>query len=490
VIRTPAIDWLTLAPSLALLATAYLLLLESVLPPARLRKPVAAVGCLAGFAAALVASAFLFDRSGQSQRVIAGALFRDRYGALAAIIVSAAGFLTVLVFYGERAGESRAGERFALLASAAGGMILFAQAADLLVLFLALEWLSISLYVLCALQRERIEAIEAGFKYLLVGSFSSAMFVFGSALVYGATGTIDLVAIPGKVASGNLLLLSGLALLVASLAFKASAAPFHMWTPDVYEGAATPLSGFMAAATKTVALIVALRVLTVAFPSQEHLWTSAAAGLAVASLVVGNLAALAQRDLKRMLAYSSISHAGFLLLAIVAASPLGARALFYYLIPYAAASIGAFAVVALRERELGEPTTLDNLAGFGWRRPLHGIALWIFMLSFAGFPLTGGFVGKLYVFSAAYRSGWIWLVIVGVAATVVSLGYYLAVVRAIYMRPGAEPEGAEAAPLPLPLPDQALSLAVVAAVVVVVGSFFAAQPLIELARDAVSQLPI
>jgi len=488
VIRTPAIDWLTLAPSLALLAATIASLMSAVLVPERWRKNVSWFFCLAGYASAFAAAAILFDRSPHSRGVIANALFRDRYGALAAMIVAGVGLLTTLVYYGERSTVDRVGERFALLASAGGGMILFAQSANLLTLFLGLEWLSISLYVLCALERERPEAIEAGFKYLIVGGFSSAILVFGAAFVYGATGTLNLAQIAGKAPSGDLLLITGLAMILVGFAFKASAAPFHTWTPDVYQGAATPVSGFMAGATKAVALLVALRVLSVSFSAQEHLWTSAAAVLAVASLVVGNLAALAQRDLKRMLAYSSISHAGFLLFAITAASSLGTRALLYYLIPYGAASVGVFALAALHERELGEPATLDNLAGFGWRRPLSGIALWIFMLSFAGFPLTGGFVGKVYLFAAAYRSGWTWLLIVGAVATLVSLGYYLAVVRAIYMRP--DPDEKIAAEEEPPLLDRMLSTAVLAAVVVTVGSFFAAQPLIDLAQHAASQLPL
>jgi NADH-quinone oxidoreductase subunit N len=488
VIKTPAIDWLALAPSLALLAATLASLMSAVLVPERFRKNVSWAFCLAGYAGAFAAAAVLYDRSANAHAVIANSLFRDRYGALAAMIVAGVGLLTALVYYGERSSADRFGERFALLASAGGGMIFFAQSANLLTLFLGLEWLSISLYVLCALERERPEAIEAGFKYLIVGGFSSAIFVFGAAFVYGATGTLNLTQITGKAASGNLVLLTGLAMILTGFAFKASAAPFHAWTPDVYEGAPTPVSGFMAGATKAVALVVALRVLTVSFPDQEHLWTSAAAVLAVASLVVGNLAALAQRDLKRMLAYSSISHAGFLLLAVTAASSLGARALLYYLIPYGAASVGVFALAALHERERGEPTTLDNLAGFGWRRPLHGIALWIFMLSFAGFPLTGGFVGKVYVFAAAYRAGWTWLLIVGAVATLVSLGYYLAVIRAIYMRPAPDEKAAtNEGP---PLLDRMLSTAVFVAIVVTVGSFFAAQPLINLARHAASQLPL
>jgi NADH-quinone oxidoreductase subunit N len=487
VIRTPSIDWLALAPELSLVAATVAALTAAVLVPARFRKQVAWASCAAGYAAALTAAAVLYDRSPHSHSVIAQSLFRDRYGALASIVVAGVGLLTTLVYYGERSAADRFAERFALLASAGGGMIFFVQASNLLTLFLGLEWLSISLYVLCAIERERLEAIEAGFKYLIVGGFSSAILVFGSAFVYGTTGTLKLEAIAGKVSSGNLLLLTGLAMILVGLAFKASAAPFHTWTPDVYQGAATPVTGFMAGATKAVALVVALRVLVLSFPAQQHLWTAAAAGLAVASLAVGNLAALAQRDLKRMLAYSSISHAGFLLLAITAATSLGGRALLYYLIPYGAASVGVFATCALRERELGEAVTLDNLAGFGWERPLHGIALWIFMLSFAGFPLTGGFVGKLYLFSAAYRAGWTWLIIVGVIATLVSLGYYLAVVRAIYMRPGPREE--EIAAGKIPIPERMLSTAVLAAAVVTVGSFFFVQPLIDFARHAATQLP-
>lgn len=487
-IRTPAIDWLTLAPSLALLAATIASLMSAVLVPESWRKNVSWLFCLTGYAGAFAFAAVLFERSPHAHSVIANALFRDRYGALAAMIVAGVGLLTTLVYYGERSTVDRVGERFALLASAGGGMILFAQSANLLTLFLGLEWLSISLYVLVALERERPEAIEAGFKYLIVGGFSSAILVFGAAFVYGATGTLNLAQIAGKAPSGDLFLITGLAMILVGFAFKASAAPFHTWTPDVYQGAATPVSGFMAGATKAVALLVALRVLSVSFSAQEHLWTSAAAVLAVTSLVVGNLAALAQRDLKRMLAYSSISHAGFLLFAITAASSLGARALLFYLIPYGAASVGVFALAALHERELGEPATLDNLAGFGWRRPLSGIALWIFMLSFAGFPLTGGFVGKVYLFAAAYQAGWTWLLIVGAVATLVSLGYYLAVVRAIYMRPAGD-EKAAASEEP-PLVDRMLSTAVIAAVVVTVGSFFATQPLIDLARHAASQLPL
>jgi NADH-quinone oxidoreductase subunit N len=224
-----------------------------------------------------------------------------------------------------------------------------------------------------------------------------------------------------------------------------------------------------------------------AFPEDADVWTIAVAVIAVCSLVVGNLAALVQKGVKRMLAYSSISHAGFMLIPIAANSALGGRALLYYLVPYAAMSLGSFAVVAARERELGVPVTLENLAGFGWERPLLGISMWAFMLGFAGFPLTGGFVGKFYAFAAAYRHGWTWLVIVGVIATLVSLYYYLGIVRAMFMR---RTEDLQLAPIGGSPPREALlQTAVFACLVVTIGSFFAVQPLIDLAKNAAASLP-
>jgi NADH-quinone oxidoreductase subunit N len=243
----------------------------------------------------------------------------------------------------------------------------------------------------------------------------------------------------------------------------------------------------MSAATKTAALVVTLRLLVTAFPEESDIWTIAVAVLACVSLAWGNLAALAQRDVKRLLAYSSISHAGFMLIAVSAASERGAEALLYYLVPYSAMSVGAFAVVAARERELGAPVRLESLAGLGWERPFYGIALWVFMLGFAGFPLTGGMFGKLFVFSAAYDAGDWWLVLVGVAATAVSLAYYLNVVRWLYMRTAVE-GGALVAVGGSPPRDPLLATAVGACVVVAVGSFFVVQPILDLASDAASSL--
>ncbi len=485
-IPTPKVDWLALAPTLALLGASGVALLGSVLVPWWLRRGFTAFVVLAGFVTAGVLAAVVFDRSAESRVLIAESFTRDRLGALAAIIVAGAGALTVLVSWGERR-RDHAGEYYALLAAAGAGMVFFVTASNLMTLFLGLEWFSIALYVLCALDTHRERSLESGLKYLIVGSFGSAILLFGSALVYGATGELGFSEIAAAAGGDETLLLAGLAMIIAGLGFKASAAPFHMWTPDVYEGAPTSVTAFMAAATKVAALVLTLRILVVAFPAQEDVWTVAIAVIAIVSLAVGNLGALVQRDVKRLLAYSSVSHAGFMLIAIAANSELGGRALLYYLIPYAAMSIGAFAVVAARERELRAPVTLDNLGGLGWERPFLGAALWVFMLGFMGMPLTGGLIGKFYVFSAAYEAGWWWLIVAGVIATAISLYYYLGVIRALYARPaaGLQPVVAGGSPPRDPLLQGAVALSVA----VTVGSFFFVQPLIDLARDAAGSLP-
>jgi NADH-quinone oxidoreductase subunit N len=366
-------------------------------------------------------------------------------------------------------------------------MVFFVGADNLMTLFLGLEWFSLCLYILVAIDTDRETSLEAGLKYIVVGSFGSAILLFGSALVYGATDELGFQAIASANAGDQAFLVAGLAMILAGLAFKVSAAPFHMWTPDVYQGAPTSVTAFMSAATKAAALVVTLRVLVTAFPAESEIWTIAVAVIACISLAWGNLAALAQGDVKRLLAYSSISHAGFMLIAIAAGTEQGAEALLYYLVPYCAMSVGAFAIVAARERELDSPVRLESLAGLGWERPYLGIALWTFMLGFAGFPLTGGFFGKLFVFSAAYDAGDWWLVLVGVAATAVSLAYYLNVVRWLYMRPavgaGLVAVGGS------PPRDPVLGTAVAVCVAVTVGSFFFAQPILDLATDAAASLP-
>ena len=486
-IQRPHVDWFALAPVNALLLATGLALLCAVLVRRPWRRGVAASVCALGYAAAFGFAIALYVRSAHGHGVVADAFRRDRLAELATMVVAGSGLLTVALSYRDRAREDHAAEYYSLLAAAGAGMAFFVAANNLMTLFLALEWFSISLYILCAIDRDRIGGLEAALKYLVIGGFGSAVLLFGSALVYGSSGRLDFPGIAAAGGEHDALLLFGLAMIIAGLAFKASAAPFHMWTPDVYEGAPTSVTAFMAAATKTAALVVALRVLVTAFPTNADLWTVAVAVIAVCSLIVGNFAALVQRNVKRMLAYSSISQAGFMLIAVSADSLLGARALLYYLVPYAAMSIGSFAVVAARERELGVPVTFENMAGFGWERPLLGISMWAFMLGFAGFPLTGGFVGKFYVFAAAYRHGWTWLVIVGVLATLVSLYYYLGLVRAMFMR---RTEDLQLAPIGgSPPRDILLQTSVSACLVVTVGSFFAVQPLIDLAKHAAAGLP-
>ena len=486
----PTVDWFALTPSLSLLAGASLALLGAVLVPVVARRLFAAVGAALGFVAAGVWAGLLYSETPNASLEVSDAITRDRFGALAQIVIAGAGLLAIGISYGHRTRAEHVGEYYALLAAAGAGMVFLVQANDLMTLFLGLEWFSICLYILCAIEIDLVSSLEAGLKYLVVGSFGSAVLLFGSALVYGATGELEFGAIARELENQGLLndglVLAGLAMILAGLGFKASAAPFHMWTPDVYEGAPTPVTAFMSAATKAVALVLALRVLVTAFPGEQELWTIAVAVIACVSLAVGNVAALVQRNLKRMLAYSSVSHAGFMLIAVAANNELGGRALLYYLIPYGAASLGAFGVVAARERELGERVTIDNVAGMGWERPLLGVAMWIFMLAFAGLPLTGGFVGKFYVFAAAYDAGLWWLVLAGVIATAISLYYYLAVIRALYMRmPDVQlaPAGGS------PPREAALQGTVLTCMAIAIGSFFAVQPLIDVAEKATAQLP-
>ncbi len=484
-IDTPSVDWLALSPTVALLGAAGVALLSALLPD-WMRKPVAAAAAIAGFVVAAILAGYVFDESATPEVLLDGTMVRDQLAALAQVVLGVTGAAVVLASWGERRRENHA-EYYALLATAGAGMVFFVGAENLMTLFLGLEWFSLCLYVLVAIDSERETSLEAGLKYLIVGGFGSAVLLFGSALVFGATSELSFAEIATATPTDETFLFAGLAMILAGLAFKVSAAPFHMWTPDVYEGAPTSVTAFMSAATKTAALVVLLRVLVTAFPEQSDVWTIAVAVLAVVSLAWGNFAALAQRNVKRILAYSSISHAGFMLIAISANSELGGQALLYYLVPYSAMSVGAFAVVAARERELAAPVTLESLTGFGWERPYHGVALWIFMLGMAGFPLTGGMFGKLFVFSAAYDAGDWWLVLVGVAATAVSLAYYLNVVRWMYMRSGVDLRLAPAGGSPPR--DSALSIAIGAAVVVTVGSFFVVEPILDVASDAASSLP-
>jgi NADH-quinone oxidoreductase subunit N len=507
-LNTPPIDWFGLSPILTLVGTAFAALLCAVVVPRAARRLAGAGLAAAGFTAGIVLAVWLYVDSADGHTIAAGAFYRDRWTALAQVILCTVGLATTLLGFehipgwsgeiDQRHRDDHVAEFFALLLASAAGMAFFVGSANLMVMFLSLEWFSIALYVMCAIDYDLEGSLEAGLKYLIVGSFGAGALLFGSALVYGATGAISFSGIAKATAahglSGDWFLITGIALIIAGLGFKMSAAPFHMWTPDVYEGAPTTVTAWMSAATKVAALLLAFRLMVTAFPQEQHLWSWGFAIVATVSLAIGNLAALVQANVKRILAYSAIAQAGFMLIGLSSGSALGARALMFYLIPYSAAAFGSFAIVAARERELGAPVTLDNLAGFGWERPFLGVAMWFFVFSFAGLPLGGGFVGKFYVFAAAYEHGWVWLVIVGVVATLVSLYYYLGIVRAMYMRPSEELRVQAGAGVAVsggaPARETWLHVSVGAALVVSVGSLFAVQPLIDLAQHAASALPV
>jgi NADH-quinone oxidoreductase subunit N len=487
-IQKPTVDWFALSPELALLAASGLVLMVAVFVPRGARRFVSAIVCGGGFVASLALAVVLDDRSARAHGVIADAIVRDRWGTLAQVLVAASGLVAILLSYRERMRDDHIAEYYALLAAAGAGMAFFVQANNLMTLFLGLEWFSIALYVMCAIDIDLIGSLEAGLKYLVVGAFGAGTLLFGSALVYGTTGELEFARIAAAGHTDDALMVVGLAMIITGLGFKVSAAPFHMWTPDAYQGAPTPVTAFMASATKIAALAVTYRVLVTAFPGNEDLWRVAIAVIACVSLAVGNIAALLQRNVKRILAYSSVSHAGFMLIPVAAANELGAKALMYYLVPYAAMSLGAFGVVAARERELGMPVTLDNLAGFGWERPLLGAAMATFMAGFLGFPLTGGFIGKFYAFAAAWDGGYWWLIVAGVIATMISAYYYLGVVRAMFFRESVELRLAPAGGAPPR--EAAAGVGVLICLVVTVGSFFAVQPLIDAAESAARALPL
>jgi NADH-quinone oxidoreductase subunit N len=483
-VDTPTIDWAGLSPYLVLLGGVAVAMLVSVLTRGATRNALGAIVAGLSFAGAAAASIVLYTDDETPQGMIADAIVRDRLVDVTAVILCVVGLLAVLTSYREQGTEDRRADFYALLLSAVGGMVFFVASNNLITLFLGLEWFSISLYILCAVTVSRTSALEAALKYLIIGSLGSGILLFGSAFVFGATGEVGFAEIASASVGDTFLLVTGLAMLLVGLGFKASAAPFHQWTPDVYEGAPTPVTGFMAAATKVAALVLTLRFLTTAFPEQAELWTITLAVLATASLAWGNLAALTQRNVKRILAYSSVSHAGFLLMPIAAGNEQGGEALLYYLIPYAALSIGAFAVVSARERELGQPVTLDNLTGFGWERPFHGVAMTTFMIGFIGLPPVGLFLGKFLAFSALFDRGWVWLMIVGAIFTAVSIAYYLGIVATMYRRGSLTlaPAGGS------PPRDAALDLAIAASLVVGVGSFFGIDSLLDVIDKAVSSL--
>jgi len=329
-------------------------------------------------------------------------------------------------------------EYFALLLFATLGMMLMVGGDDLMVVFLGLELMSVAVYALAGINRHSAASAEAALKYFLLGAFASGFLLYGIALVYGATATTNLSQIGVQVRTlglaGGPMLRVGLALLLVGFGFKVAAVPFHMWAPDVYDGSPTPVTGYMATAVKAAAFATLLRVLGEAFPGVPA-WHQIVWWLAVATMVVGNLVALAQRTVKRMLAYSSIAHAGYLLVAVAAGTSAGSAAFLFYLIAYTLTTLAAFALLAAKGREGERDVLIDDLAGLGTRRPWLAFALAVCMLSLLGFPGTAGFIGKWYILLAATAAGQLPLAAILVLTSVISTGYYLPVIMAMYMLP-------------------------------------------------------
>lgn len=336
------------------------------------------------------------------------------------------------------------GELFALMLFGAVGMMLMSSAVELLLVFIALEISSISTYIMAGFRRKSAKSPESALKYFLLGSFATAFFLYGIALIFGATGTTRIDAIAAAIAGGNpssALLYVGLAMIVVGLGFKVSAAPFHVWTPDVYEGAPSPVVALMSTGPKAAAFAVLLRIAYGALPQLHADWVPILWWLAVISMTVGNLGALRQQNVKRMLAYSSIAHAGYILVAFTALSPDGIAAASFYAVSYAAMNVGVFAIVSHAGGYDDHLTLIEDYRGLAYRSPLLGGAMAFFLISLIGIPFTGGFFGKFYVFSAALHSGLVWLTIIGLINSGIAAYYYLRVVVALYARP------AEASPV-------------------------------------------
>lgn len=359
-----------------------------------------------------------------------------RYASLALVLVSAGATILLSLGYLERE-RLLAPEYYPLILLATVGMMFLSGAEDLIVLFLGLEVMSVAVYVLAGYNRANPSSAEAALKYFLIGAFASGFLLYGIALAYGATGTTNLPLIGAQLAVGELSLMAGLALglLLIGFGFKVAAVPFHMWAPDVYDGAPTPVTGFMATGVKVAAFVALVRVLLEAFPSAQDLWQPVIAALAIASMVVGNLIALAQRTLKRMLAYSSIAHAGYLLAAVWPGTRLGAGAVLLYLAAYVLTTLASFGFLAVLGRGGERDVTYDDIGGLATRRPWVALGLGICMLSLLGFPGTFGFIGKWYILSAIIAEKQIILPVVLVLTSVVSAGYYLPVIMAMYMKP-------------------------------------------------------
>ncbi|MBN1452425.1 MAG: NADH-quinone oxidoreductase subunit N [Anaerolineales bacterium] len=454
------VDFYVLLPLILLVAWACALLLADLFIPKQ-RKWLTAMLAAFGLAITLgftisqiggVAVGFCStDPNRPNQCMVA----LDGFSVFVNALLLVSGLLGIALAYGyvKRMGLER-GEYYTLMLFSISGMMLMAQAADLITVFLALELLSLPLYVLSAFARPKAESEESGLKYFLLGAFASGFVLYGIALVYGATGSTSLSGIvaaasagspgPSTGSGGTLLLTVGAALILVGLGFKVAAVPFHMWTPDVYQGAPTAVTAFMAAGAKIAGFAALLRVFATAFPSIATDITPVLQAISALTMIVGNLIAISQSDIKRMLAYSSIAHAGYILMAFVPygnpeVAPVSIAAGLFYLVAYALTNFGAWGVVIALEQKEGRGLAISDYAGLGRRYPALAAAMTVFMLSLIGFPPTLGLVGKFYLFRAVLSGGYVGLAIIGVVTSLISAYYYLRVVVTMYMQDG-EPE--------------------------------------------------
>ncbi|HSB70343.1 MAG TPA: NADH-quinone oxidoreductase subunit N [Candidatus Methylomirabilis sp.] len=457
-VSLPAISWGAMLPMLLITATGLLVLILDPLTPPERRDRLAFLS-LGGVLAAAAAVLLRHDRP---EIVFGGMLAADEFAFFFNLLFLLVAGLTLLISipYINRADMDHGGY-YALLLFSTLGMMIMASSLDLMTIFLGLETLSISLYILAGFLREQLKSNESALKYLLLGAFASGFVLYGIALVYGATGSINLKRVAEALATGRVssltLLVIGMGLLIVGFGFKVASVPFHMWTPDVYEGAPTSVTAFMIAGTKAAAFAAFLRILMTALPLLQADWSRVLWVLAALTMTVGNVVAIAQSSIKRMLAYSSIAHAGYILVALVSASKLGSGSVLFYLTAYTFMNLGAFAVIIALGRRDGERELIDDYAGLGLKYPFLGAAMALFMFSLAGVPPTGGFMGKFYIFSAAIQAKYLGLAIIGVLNSVISAFYYLRVTVVMYMNRG---EG-EAAPGGL---TPTLALAVIIAI--------------------------
>ena len=434
-------DLTPIIPEIIVLLTACTVLLVDLFAAKKNRSLTLAVTTIIGLLLAMYSETLLH---GKDITGFYGTVVADDFSIIFEFIYMSVAIITVFVsrhYIAEN--EMNFGEYYVLLLTAVSGMMFMTSGLDLLVIFIGLEIMSISSYILVGMKRKVARANEAALKYLLLGAFSTGFLLYGISLLYGATGSTLLPTIISEIqqnGSGNPLVIVGMALVVVAMSFKIAIVPFHMWTPDVYTGAPTPVTGFLSGAAKAAGFAVFIRVLMTGIPLEGANWENILWLLAVLTMTVGNVMALRQNDVKRMLAYSSIAHAGYVLVAVVVGSTSAISGVIFYSCAYALMGTGAFGILTIRDA--GRiPRTFDDLAGYGKRNPTLALLMSLFVFSLVGLPLTGGFIGKFQIFSAALQEGWIWLTVIAILNSALSVYYYLRVVMFMYMREGALPEG-------------------------------------------------